>query len=286
MSAAPSIDLHTHSTCSDGALSPAELVRQAAAAGIAMLALTDHDSVDGVAVAAEAAAAAGLQLVPGVEISALWHSQTVHVLGLWVDPQAAPLRVLLSAQAERRDVRMREICLRLERLRLPGAQLLAAVQAQPGLPTRSHLAQALVAGGHVRGVEDAFRKYLGAGKRAHVAATWPDLGQVVAAIHAAGGAASLAHPARYRLSRSARRRLLTAFAAAGGDALEVVSGGNGVQHAEASASWALEFGLAGSVGSDFHGPHQAWNPLGRYLKLPAGVRPLWQGRCGPSGAAN
>jgi hypothetical protein len=195
---------------------------------------------------------------------------------LWVDPAHADLRSALDLQAERRRARMRKICARLAKLGLPGAQLLAAVEAQPGLPTRAHLAHALVAGGHVNRPEDAFRKYLGAGKPAHCAAEWPALDVVVGWIRAAGGVASLAHPLRYALSAGARRQMLADFAAAGGAALEVVSGGNGAQHADALAAMALKHGLMGSVGSDFHDPQLAWNPLGRSLKLPDCVTPVWR----------
>jgi predicted metal-dependent phosphoesterase TrpH len=133
----------------------------------------------------------------------------------------------------------------------------------------------MVAGGHVGRADDAFRKYLGAGKSANVAAEWPALEVVVGWIRAAGGVAALAHPARYALSAGARRRLLTDFVAAGGAALEVVSGGNGAQHVEAVAAMAVKHGLMGSVGSDFHDPQLTWNPLGRSLKLPDGVTPVW-----------
>ena len=111
----------------------------------------------------------GCRFVPGVEISASWRAQTLHVLGLWIDPPAAAdLRAALLAQGERRRSRMRKMCARLEKLGLPGMELLAAVQAHPGLPTRTHLAHAMVAGGHVGRSDDAFRKYLGSGKAAHM----------------------------------------------------------------------------------------------------------------------
>ena len=122
------IDLHTHSNCSDGALSPQELVRRAAAAGVTVLALTDHDSTAGLTAAQGAATACGLHLVPGVEISASWRRQDIHVLGLWVDPEADALRVGLAAQLERRRARIAAMCAKLTRLRLPGALLLAAVE--------------------------------------------------------------------------------------------------------------------------------------------------------------
>ncbi len=273
----PLIDLHTHSNRSDGALTPAELIGLAATAGIDVLALTDHDTVAGLEEAERSAGLLGLSLVPGVEISAAWRAQSIHVLGLWIDPASPDLCRMLDTQEQRRRARMRGICARLDKLGLPGNELLAAVEASPGIPTRMHLAQALVAGGHVERADQAFRKYLGAGKSAHVAADWPPLDVVVGWILAAGGVAALAHPARYSLSAGARRKLLADFAAAGGAALEVVTGANGAQHVEAVAVLAVKYGLMGSVGSDFHSPQLPWNSLGRSLKLPASVAPVWRG---------
>jgi len=276
VSAALNIDLHTHSNRSDGSLAPAALIEQAAAAGVEVLALTDHDTVAGLEEAQGCAQTRGVKLVPGVEISASWRAQAVHVLGLWIDPAAPALLRMLEAQGELRRARVRRICARLTQLKLPGADLLAAVERHPGLPTRAHLAHALVAGGHVSTAEAAFRKYLGKGKAAHVATEWPALEAVVGWIRAAGGVASLAHPARYALSSGARRRLLGDFTVAGGTSLEVVSGGNAAQHVDTCAALALAFGLLGSVGSDFHDNRAAWNPLGRSLKLPDRVTPVWR----------
>jgi predicted metal-dependent phosphoesterase TrpH len=270
------IDLHTHSNCSDGSLTPSELVARAAAAGIEVLALTDHDTVAGIEEAQLCAGRHGLRLVPGVEISATWRAQSIHVLGLWIDPACASLRGELCAQGERRRARMRKICARLAKLGLPGTELLAAVEANPGLPTRAHLANAMVLGGHVNRAEEAFRKYLGAGKPGYFAPEWPALDAVVGWIHCAGGVAALAHPARYSLSAGARRQLLADFKAAGGAALEVVTGANGGQHVEAVAMLAVKYGFMGSVGSDFHNPQLIWNPLGRSLKLPDCVTPVWR----------
>jgi predicted metal-dependent phosphoesterase TrpH len=273
------VDLHTHSNCSDGSLGPADLVAHAAAAGVHVLALTDHDTIAGLEQAQGAAGNHGLQFVPGVEISASWHGQAIHVLGLWIDPSSLALRESLSAQADLRRKRMVRICERLSKLRLPGDALLAAVAQHPGVPTRAHLAMALVAGGHVASMDAAFRKFLGKGKAAHIAAEWPALEAVVGWIRACGGVSSLAHPMRYSLSSGARRRLLEDFVAAGGTALEVVSGANGAQHAETCAMLASNYALSGSVGSDFHNPQAAWNPLGRSLKLPDCVTPVWRGYC-------
>ena len=278
MSAGGTVDLHTHSTCSDGSLAPAELVEKAAAAGVGVLALTDHDTTAGLADAGAAAGRLGVTLVPGVEISAAWRHQSIHILGLWIDPSSRTLRDALDAQADRRRARMRRICAALTKAGLPGDELLSAVEAQPGLPTRTHLAAALLAGGHVHRAEDAFRKYLGNGKRAHIAADWPPIDETVATIRQAGGVASMAHPARYTLSSGARRKLVADFAAAGGSALEIVTGANGSQHAPANAALAMRFGLSGSLGSDFHDPQLTWNPLGRLAKLPDGIEPLWRDR--------
>jgi hypothetical protein len=270
------IDLHTHSNRSDGSLTPTELVQRACATGLSVLALTDHDTIAGLDEAQRQAHQSGIRLVPGVEISASWHAQAIHVLGLWIDPASRQLQQRLDSQEERRRIRMRNICARLGKLGLPGDELLAAVEASPGVPTRAHLAAALLAGGHVSRADDAFRKYLGKGKAAHLAADWPALDEVVAWIRASGGVATLAHPARYSLSATARRKLLTDFAAAGGSALEVVTGGNGAHHVEASAMLAVKFGLTGSIGSDFHNPQQIWSPLGRLAKLPDCVIPVWR----------
>jgi predicted metal-dependent phosphoesterase TrpH len=272
------IDLHTHSNCSDGTLAPEELVQRAAASGIQVLALTDHDTMAGVDSAEKAARLAGIRLIPGVEVSAAWRAQSIHVLGLWVDPASSQFQERLQSQAVRRHQRMRSMCARLTKLGLPGGELHAAVQAQPGLPTRAHLAAAMVAGGHVARADDAFRKYLGKGKTAHLAADWPPLSDIVTWIRDAGGVACLAHPGRYKLSAGARRQMIADFVAAGGGGIEVVTGVNGASHVEALGRLAVKFGLLGSVGSDFHDPQHIWNPLGRSLKLPDGVMPVWRER--------
>jgi predicted metal-dependent phosphoesterase TrpH len=276
MSGGLRIDLHTHTACSDGTLTPEQLVLHAAAADLEVLAITDHDTTAGFELAEGCAAACGIELVPGVEISAAWRAQAIHVLGLWIDPAAPPLRRALALQADHRRRRMARICARLTALGLPGARLLETVESQPGLPTRAHLARALTEAGIVKRSDDAFRKYLGRGTAAHVAADWPALDLVVGWIVAAGGIASLAHPARYRLSGGARRALLADFKAAGGGALEVITGASAAHQIEACAAWAQGSGFEASIGSDFHSPQHVWNPLGRLAKLPDRVTPVWR----------
>ena len=248
---------------------------RAAAAGIQWLALTDHDSVDGLAAAHAAALQHGIGLINGVEISATWRAQSLHVLGLWIDPGSTELIAHLTSQAQRRRERMRLMCERLEKLRLPGKELLRVVESQPGVPTRTHLAAALVAAGHATTPADAFRRYLAQGKPGYRSAQWPSLTDVVGWIRGAGGKACLAHPLRYRVSSGARAQLLAEFAAMGGAGLEVVTGNNALQHIDTCAALAVKFNLEGSVGSDFHDPARTWNALGRLAKLPGHIKPLW-----------
>jgi 3',5'-nucleoside bisphosphate phosphatase len=266
------VDLHMHSSCSDGALSPAALVASAAAAGVRVLSLTDHDSIDGLAEAGEAARERGLRFIPGVELSASWRGQDIHVLGYDFDAADAALGGALAAQVARRSRRMDRICDRLGELGLPGHKIRAAMGGFAA-PSRAHLARHLVQAGYAASADDAFRRFLRG--TAAVTSEWPAIDAVIGWICAAGGFAVLAHPARYALSSGARRQLVGEFAAAGGAALEVVSGAGAAQHRDVCARLALEHGLAGTVGSDFHDPKITWNPLGRSLKLPDYIPALW-----------
>ena len=173
------IDLHTHSWCSDGALGPAALVARAATAGVQVLALTDHDTTAGLEEAARRGSELGLRLVPGVEISCAWRMQSIHVLGLWIDPACATLRQALDAQSARREQRMREICRHLSRIGLPGEELLQAVAAQARIPTRAHLAAAMIERGLARSTDDVFRKYLRRGEAGRIAANWPAMASAI-----------------------------------------------------------------------------------------------------------
>lgn len=272
------IDLHTHSHYSDGELTPEELMASAAKAGINAIALTDHDTIAGLDRAQSAARHLGLKLIAGVEVSVAWRAQSIHLVGLWIDPSDRTLVGHLEGQAELRRERIQQMCAKLTKQRLPGDKLLATLEAHGGILTRTHLAQAMVAEGCVSATDDAFRKYLAKGKPGHVASDWPALALGIEWIVKAGGIATLAHPSRYALSGGARQRLLEEFKAAGGEGIEVVSGGNGAHHTEGCAAMARKHALLGSVGSDFHSPRFAWNPLGRSLKLPDCITPVWHDR--------
>ena len=271
-------DLHNHSTASDGTLAPAELVAHLAACRVDVMALADHDTTAGVAEAAAAAARLGLGFVPGVEVSVAWRGQVVHVLGLGVDPEERTLRTGLERLQAERAERGRRMGRRLERAGVPGAYEAARRLAGGGPPGRSHFARALVERGLARDAQEAFRRFLKRGRPGYVAGRWAALEEAVAWIRASGGAAVLAHPLRYGLSGGALERLVEAFRGAGGEALEVVSGPTPPEQAERLARLAARHGLAGTVGSDFHGPGASPGDPARLPGLPASCRPLWGSR--------
>jgi 3',5'-nucleoside bisphosphate phosphatase len=269
------VDLHLHSTASDGMLEPAALVAHVAARGVRLMALTDHDTVAGVDAAAAAARALDLVFVPGVELSASWRGRTIHVLGLAIDPASPALSRALAGQRASREVRAAQIAGRLDAAGAPGSAALEAIRADGSLPTRTHFARALVASGAARDMGAAFERWLGRGRPGHVAGAWPELAEATAWIVEAGGKAVIAHPMRYPLSAGARREMCSEFAVAGGRGVEVVTGGGGLRDREAAISLAVRCRLEGSVGSDFHDPAVPWNPPGRLAKLPDSIRPVW-----------
>jgi predicted metal-dependent phosphoesterase TrpH len=269
------VDFHLHSTCSDGVLAPRDVIALAANAGVRQCALTDHDTVAGVAEAGAAAATAGIGFVAGVELSALWQGRTIHVVGLGFDPEAPALAAAIAARAAARRSRAERIRDRLDRAGAPGTAAYALVAEHP-LPTRTHFARALVSLGAAADPGQAFQRWLGRGKPAQVPSEWPDVGEAVTAIAAAGGVAVLAHPLRYVLSNGQRRELCRAFRAAGGHGLEVVTGGQAPHQLELATGLALRSDLAGSAGSDCHDPALPWHRPGRLAKLPAAVVPVWQ----------
>jgi hypothetical protein len=273
----PTIDLHTHSTASDGTLTPADLVRCAHRAGVQILALTDHDTTEGVAEATEEAQRLGLVLVPGVEVSVTWSGCTVHILGIGIHPEVALLQEGLERLRAFRDWRAEEIGRRLAR----DAAIEGALDGARGLSngllvSRTHFARHLVARGVESDVRSVFKHYLVKGKPGHVAGQWASLEEAVAWIRGAGGQAVIAHPARYRLTRGKLRRLATELLGAGGVGMEVVSGSHSLDECFTMARHVRELGLLASAGSDYHGPEAPWVQLGRLSPLPPGCSPLWK----------
>jgi 3',5'-nucleoside bisphosphate phosphatase len=269
-------DLHNHSTRSDGLLSPTALMELAVRTGTDAIALTDHDSVEGVAEAEAAARRLGLGFVPGVEISVSWGETTLHVVGLGVDPASEALREgLESIRAGRLD-RARRIAQALARVGFEDTLEAALALAQDErLLSRTHFARHLAERGAVKDTQQAFDKYLARGKPAFVSHRWAGLEEAVGWIRASGGTAVLAHPGRYDLKPMMRHEMLTQFRAFGGEAIEVVTGSH---RPEEYALWqreALEFGFMASRGADYHGPGESsWEP-GRLPQLHASLTPVW-----------
>ena len=269
-------DLHSHSLASDGSLSPVELVTAAHAGGVNVLALTDHDTTDGIAEAAQCAGRLGLQLVPGVEISVSWQSQTIHVLGLGIDPACEVLQAGLSGLREFRNWRAEEIGRRFARAGIPGCFEGARKLARGSIVGRTHFAHHLVAAGHAASVRQVFKRFLVNNKPGYVSGNWASLEDSLNWINGAGGLAVVAHPARYRMTASKLRRLLNEFQECGGLGMEVISGSHTRDNIITMAALCRNQGMLASCGSDYHGPENPWIKLGQLPELPTGCPPVWK----------
>lgn len=284
------IDLHMHSTASDGALPPAEVVALCRARGLSHMALTDHDTMDGIAEAQAAARREGIRLIPGTELSTQWRGINIHVVGLLPEGPRGDLVAGLAAQAQARESRSLAIAERMERVGLTDALTRAREQAGSPRPLgRPDFARALVAAGLVPDIGTAFKKHLGNGKAGDIKAHWPFLSAAVAWILDAGGVAVLAHPLRHGLTRRKRGLLLDEFAAAGGQAAELVSGFQNADVTRDLARQLQERDLYGSVGSDFHFPggHLApgsMSPVPRTATPPVWTHPRLAGLAAPVAA--
>lgn len=269
-------DLHSHSHVSDGVLAPAELVRRAHARGVELYALTDHDEVAGVSEAAACARSLGLAFVAGVEISVSWADETLHVVGLRLDPGHPALLEGLARTRAGRDARAREIAEQLAAVGIAGAYEGALQHAgNAELISRSHFARHIVELGHCRDVAEVFDRYLVRGKPGFVPHRWASLADALGWIQAAGGEAVLAHPGRYRLSPLALDTLLDEFTALGGRAIEVVCGSHTPDQFRRFEAVARRRGLCASRGSDFHAPGESRHDLGSLPPLPDSLRPVW-----------
>lgn len=272
----PVYDFHCHSDQSDGALSPEALVSRAKEFGVTHLALTDHDSIAGLARAQAQAIIERVHMISGIEFSSQWAGCGVHVVGLNIDTTSKPLLDAIAQQARVRVDRAALIAEKLHKAGIEGALEGAEAYAKGGAIGRPHFAQYMVEVGAVANMAQAFKRYLGAGKIGDVKSGWPETEEVVEWIVEAGGIAVLAHPAKYKMTRSKLCRLTESFAEAGGGAIEVLSGKQPVGLAENLAKIANQFNLAGSCGSDFHTPGQPWQELGCASTLPSTVQPVWK----------
>jgi len=270
------IDLHCHSNVSDGALAPAAVARRAARAGVDVWALTDHDQLDGLGEARTAALDEDMRFVDGVEISVTWRGSTVHIVGLRIDPGNESLAVNLAAVRGGRLERARAMARDLREVGIDGAYEGALERAEnPEMVSRTHFARFLADIGAVADTRDAFRRFLVPGKPGYVPHQWAVLADAVQWIVAAGGQAVLAHPGRYGLSAGAMDALLREFRAAGGEALEVVTGSHSADQFRHFGALAAQHGFAASRGSDFHGPQEGAE-FGTLPPLDPRLRPVWR----------
>lgn len=270
-------DLHSHTTASDGLLTPQALVQRAVDNRVGILAITDHDTVAGLAAARTEIAdkQLPLQLISGVEISTVWENHEIHIVGLGIDEHHPEMVVFLAEQTERRRQRAELIAERLDKAQIPGALEGAMRLADGGAVTRGHFARFLVENGKASNMAGVFKKYLAKGKTGYVPPQWCTIKQAIDVIHHSGGQAVLAHPGRYDLTTKWLKRLLAHFAESGGDAMEVAQCQQAPNERTVLAALAMQFNLLASQGSDFHQPC-SWIELGRKLWLPAGVEPVWQ----------
>jgi len=269
------IDLHCHSTISDGLFSPPELVAHAVQRGIKVLALTDHDDMGGLEAAREAALQHGIRFVNGVEISVTWKKRTLHIVGLKVDPNYVPLKNALDLVRTGRDERAREMGDDLARVGIQGAYEGAKKIAANSIITRTHFARFLVDNKHAKDTKSVFKKYLVKGKPGFVEHQWMDLETAVTLIKDSGGIAVIAHPGRYDLGMINMHLLMHEFRSYGGVAIEVVTGSHTPPQYQQFAKIAHRFSLKSSLGSDFHGHGVSYMDMGYISELPENCVPVW-----------
>jgi len=270
------IDLHCHSTASDGLLTPAQLVKHAAARGVEVLALTDHDEVSGLDEARQEAAERGITFINGVEISVSWRGQTVHIVGLGIDPEHPQLAQGLISIRSGRTMRARNIAAQLDKFGIHGSFEGACRNAGNGLLIgRMHFARFLVEQGYAKDAKSVFRHYLVKGKPGYAPHQWAMLSEAVGWIRESGGRAVIAHPGRYKLSKNALEELLLEFRTLGGEAIEVITGSHTPEQSILFARHSQRLGLLASRGSDFHGPGESYFDLGRMPELPTDCIPVW-----------
>ena len=270
------VDLHSHTTASDGILTPTELVKRAADNQINMLAITDHDTIKGLPEAKETIARENLpvKLIYGVEISTIWKNSEIHIVGLNVDIENSQLLELLLAQEKGRIDRAISISEKLAKVNIQDAYQQAQQYSKGDIVSRAHFARFLVANGYVKDMKRAFKKYLGKGGYAYVPANCCGIADAINAIHSAGGQAVLAHPSRYDLTLTKLKLLISEFKTFGGDAIEVSQSRQTQDDLQKLAKLANEFELLASQGSDFHDLVN-YLDLGKTTPLPGSVTPIW-----------
>ncbi len=271
-------DLHSHSTVSDGVLTPSDLAIRAKRNGVELWALTDHDEVSGVAEARAAAADLRLPFVAGVEVSVTWAGKTVHIVGLQVDETNPQLLAGLANTRSGRERRARDMAQDLQQRAGIAGVYEGALKyvGNPDLISRSHFARYLAEIGAASSVSDAFKHFLTEGKPGYVPHRWANLKDAVSWIREAGGVAVIAHPGRYDLTPLAFDCFFREFKAFGGVAIETVTGSHTVDQYAEYAGIAARYGFLSSRGSDFHSPEDFEVDIGHLQALPRDSVPVWE----------
>ncbi len=270
-------DLHCHSVVSDGTMTPEDLARRAAANGVELWALTDHDEIGGQHRAAAAARAHGMRYLTGTEISVTFASETVHIVGLGFDADDPAMVRGLHATRGGRGERAQEIAAGLAQVGIRDAYEGALrYVGNPELISRTHFARFLVEAGVCKDTSEVFRRFLVEGKPGYVPHRWAHLRDAIHWITSAGGVAVIAHPGRYKFTANEEFALFSEFKAHGGLGVEVVTGSHTTAEYVKYAEMAREFGLAASRGSDFHSPDESHTDLGKLPYLPGELTPVWE----------
>jgi len=269
-------DLHCHSVMSDGTLTPEDLAMRAHQNGVELWSLTDHDVIGGQQRAREAANKLGMKYTSGVEISVSWSGQTIHIVGIGLDPDHPTLVEGLRKTRDGRTARGKEIARQLAAVGIPDAYEGALTfVGNPELLSRTHFARFLVEKNICRSTDEVFKNYLIEGKPGYIGHVWASLKESVDWIKASGGVAIIAHPGRYRLTDLQKHELYTAFKEAGGIGIEVITGSHTPYQYEEYAKIALQYGFYASRGSDFHDPAESHIDLGTLPHLPPSLQPVW-----------
>lgn len=269
-------DLHTHSTASDGTLSPELLVEKASTVGVNTLALTDHDTVSGLAAAQSAAKKYDVTLINGIELSCLWNNKTIHVVGLNFKAENKIIIDATSHLNHLREERAIKIGEKLKKVGIDNAYENAKRIAAGGTITRQHFSTYLIENGNAKNQTDVFKRYLVNNKPGYASVEWPSLEETINQINGAGGISVIAHPLRYKLTATKLRTLIKEFKELGGKAIEVVTGHNQSNEIEMATGYAKRYDVAASVGSDFHSGNTPWSQLGKLAELPQGLTPVWE----------
>ena len=269
-------DLHNHSYYSDGVLSPCEVVKLASEAKCDLFSLTDHDTTNGIAEAQIEAHRLNLNLIHGVEISALWRNMAIHILGLGIDINNDILQTGLEHNQKLRKERAEKIALGLWRSGIKDALEKTQSFSKTNMLTRTHFAQMLISEGYCKDMKAVFRRYLTGKKPGGVRVEWEDFDVVVHWIHAAGGKAFIAHPFRYRMTHTKIKTMLNDFKCVLGDGIEIVTGTSSDEEIQLGNQWSSKYNLLATCGSDFHGWPNQKNRIGNLKDLPNINRAVWK----------